>query len=202
MKIILENKIFEVWNSWKYDFESLTFLKNLNVTIRKSDIPKNHILKVWHFLKWHLESLTCWNSDILRVWHFENLTFWKSDILKTWHFESLRFLKVTFWKSDIFKSFFLENLTTLKMIPLYDLYKRPWIWPQINNFFSSQSMATTTILWTNTQSLSLLSMTHTKATTPQITLLLISLVLLKKLNEIQCSLLQMLAVEPLDTIQR
>merc|ERR1719373_826228 len=45
-------------------------------------------------------------------------------------------------------------------------------------------------------------MTHTKATTPQITLLLISPVLLRKLNEIQCSLLQMLAVEPLDTTQR
>merc|ERR1712131_165966 len=66
----------------------------------------------------------------------------------------------------------------------------------------SQSMATTTIQWTNTQSLSLLFMPHTKATTLQITLLLISLVLLKKLNEIQCLLLQMLAVEPSDTTQR
>merc|ERR1712176_206275 len=66
----------------------------------------------------------------------------------------------------------------------------------------SQSMATTTIPWTNTPSQSSLSMTHTKATTPQITLLLISLGLLRKLNEIQCLLLQMLAVEPLDTIQR
>ena len=178
------------------------------MTTWKSDIPESDIFKAWHLRKWQFKSLTFlnvtfWNSYMLKFWHFESLTFWKSDILKIWHFESLKFLKMTCWKSDIF----LKKLATLKMIPTYDLYQRPLNMshiydPTLTIIFSSQSMATTTIQWTNTQSLSLLFMTHTKATTPQITLLLISPVLLRKLNEIQCSLLQMLAVEPLDTTQR